>query len=76
MKTRKVVVLPYDERWKTEFEVIKGELQNGVADKMDIRNLREYLIGAKQIALADVNNDGASNICDLVATIKTINNRK
>ena len=32
MKTRKVVVLPYNENWKTEFEAIKQELEGAVGD--------------------------------------------
>jgi GrpB-like predicted nucleotidyltransferase (UPF0157 family) len=32
MKTRKVVVLPYDRAWKSSFEDIKAEIENALGD--------------------------------------------
>lgn len=32
MKTKKVVVLPYDEAWQNEFEVIKDEIESAIGD--------------------------------------------
>ena len=32
MKTRKVIVLPYDSTWKSDFEKIKAEIENAVGD--------------------------------------------
>ena len=32
MKTAKVIVLPYNKAWKTEFEQIKGELLDAIGD--------------------------------------------
>lgn len=49
---------------------------DGIGDKADITNFREFLIGKKNVALTNVNNDGNSDICDLVAIVNTINNRK
>ena len=32
MRTTKVIVLPYDEHWKTDFEKIKSELESAIGD--------------------------------------------
>ena len=32
MKTRKVVVLPYDVAWQSAFEKIKGEIKESIGD--------------------------------------------
>ena len=32
MKTKKVVVLPYDEAWQNEFEAIKDEIESAIGD--------------------------------------------
>ena len=32
MKTRKVIVLPYDSTWKSDFEKIKAKIENAVGD--------------------------------------------
>ena len=34
MKTAKVVVLPYDTAWKSDFEKIKNEIESVVGDKL------------------------------------------
>ena len=32
MRTRKVVVLPYDAAWQSAFEKIKGEIEEAIGD--------------------------------------------
>ena len=33
MQTKKVIVLPYDKAWKTEFEAIRSELEAALGDR-------------------------------------------
>ena len=32
MRTSKVIVMPYDKEWQTDFEKIKNELENAIGD--------------------------------------------
>lgn len=34
MKTKRVIVMPYDERWSEEFEVIKNELEQVIGNDL------------------------------------------
>ena len=41
MKTKKVIVLPYDPKWKTDFEKIKREIADILGDlAMSIEHVR------------------------------------
>ena len=60
MKTAKVVVLPYNKAWKTEFEQIKGELWDAIGD---------LIIGIEHIGSTSVEGMSAKPCIDLDVVI-------
>ena len=61
MKTRKVIVLPYDEAWKTAFEAIKAEIESA---------LGELILGIEHVGSTSVKGMSAKPCIDLDVIIK------
>lgn len=61
MKTRKVIVLPYDEAWKTAFESIKSEIESA---------LGELILGIEHVGSTSVEGMSAKPCIDLDVIIK------
>ena len=61
MKTRKVIVLPYDEAWKTAFEAIKAEIESA---------LGELILGIEHVGSTSVEGMFAKPCIDLDVIIK------
>ena len=61
MKTRKVIVLPYDEAWQTAFEVIRAEIE---------RALGELILGIEHVGSTSVMGMSAKPCIDLDVIIK------
>ena len=61
MKTRKVIVLPYDEAWKTAFEAIKAEIESA---------LGESILGIEHVGSTSVEGMSAKPCIDLDVIIK------
>ena len=61
MKTRKVIVLPYDESWKTAFEAIKAEIESA---------LGELILGIEHVGSTSVEGMSAKPCIDLDVIIK------
>ena len=61
MKTRKVVVLPYDRAWKSAFEDIKSEIENVLGD---------LIIGVEHIGSTSVEGMSAKPCIDLDVVIR------
>ena len=61
MKTRKVVVLPYDEAWKSAFEDIKAEIESA---------LGELIIGIEHVGSTSVEGMSAKPCIDLDVIIE------
>ena len=61
MKTRKVIVLPYDEAWKTAFEAIKAEIESA---------LGELILGIEHVGSTSVEGMSAKPCIDLDVIIK------
>lgn len=61
MKTRKVVVLPYDRAWKSAFEDIKAEIENA---------LGELIIGIEHVGSTSVEGMSAKPCIDLDVVIE------
>ena len=61
MKTRKVIVLPYDEAWKTAFEAIKAEIESA---------LGELILGIEHVGSTSVDGMSAKPCIDLDVIIK------
>lgn len=61
MRTTKVVVLPYDEKWKTDFEKIKKELEQAVGD---------LIIGIEHVGSTSVEGLSAKPCIDIDIIIK------
>ena len=61
MKTRKVVVLPYDRAWKSAFEDIKAEIENALGD---------LIIGIEHVGSTSVEGMSAKPCIDLDVVIE------
>ena len=61
MKTRKVIVLPYDEAWKTAFEAIKSEIESA---------LGKLILGIEHVGSTSVEGMSAKPCIDLDVIIK------
>ena len=61
MKTRKVVVLPYDVAWQSAFEKIKGEIEEAIGDS---------IIGIEHIGSTSVEGMSAKPCIDIDVIIK------
>ncbi|MBE6551290.1 MAG: GrpB family protein [Ruminococcaceae bacterium] len=61
MKTRKVVVLPYDSAWRSAFERIKGEIEEAVGD---------LIIGIEHVGSTSVEGMSAKPCIDIDVIIK------
>ena len=61
MKTKKVIVLPYDSRWKTYFEQIKYEIERVTAD---------VIIGIEHVGSTSVEGMSAKPCIDIDVIIK------
>ena len=61
MRTRKVVVLPYDEAWQSAFEKIKGEIEEAIGD---------LIIGIEHIGSTSVKEMSAKPCIDIDVIIE------
>ena len=61
MRTAKVVVLPYDKRWKTAFEEIKQELEQAIGD---------LVVGIEHVGSTSVEGLSAKPCIDIDVVIK------
>ena len=61
MRTKKVVVLPYDRTWKSDFEEIKREIEGAIGDLM---------IGIEHVGSTSVEGMSAKPIIDIDVIIK------
>lgn len=61
MKTRKVVVLPYDRAWKSAFEDIKSDIENALGD---------LIIGIEHVGSTSVEGMSAKPCIDLDVVIE------
>ncbi|MBQ3200689.1 MAG: GrpB family protein, partial [Clostridia bacterium] len=61
MRTRKVVVLPYDVAWQSAFETIKGEIQEAIG---------ELIIGIEHIGSTSVEGLSAKPCIDIDVVIR------
>lgn len=61
MKTKKVIVLPYDEAWATEFEIIRAELESA---------LRDSILGIEHVGSTSVKGLSAKPCIDVDVVIK------
>ena len=61
MKTKKVIVLPYDRAWKSAFEEIKLEIENAIGD---------LIIGIEHVGSTSVEGTSAKPCIDIDVIIK------
>ena len=61
---KKVIVMPYDETWKTEYEKIKEELE---------KELKEHIIGIEHVGSTSVEGLAAKPVIDIDIIIKDYN---
>ena len=61
MKTRKVIVLPYDQAWKSAFEAIKKEIKEAIGD---------LIIGIEHVGSTSVEGMSAKPCIDIDVIIK------
>lgn len=61
MRTAKVLVLPYDRTWKSDFEEIKAEIENAIGD---------FIIGIEHVGSTSVEGMSAKPCIDLDVIIK------
>ena len=61
MRTTKVIVLPYDEKWKIDFEKIKSELENSIGD---------LIVGIEHVGSTSVEGLSAKPCIDIDVVIK------
>ena len=61
MRTKKVVVLPYDRTWKVAFEEIKREIEGAIGD---------FIIGIEHVGSTSVEGLSAKPIIDIDVIIK------
>ena len=76
MKTAKVVVLPYDTAWKSDFEKIKNEIESVVGDKIiaieHVGSTSVEGLSAKPCIDIDVVIKDYSVFCDVVKGLESI----
>ena len=63
MRTKKVIVLPYDSAWKSDFEKIKAEIADAIGD---------LIIGIEHIGSTSVEGMSAKPCIDIDVIIKDI----
>ena len=61
MKTRRVVVLPYDPKWKSDFEAIRREIEDAVGD---------LIVGIEHVGSTSVEGLSAKPCIDIDVVIK------
>ena len=61
MKTKRVVVLPYDAKWKSDFEKIKQEIENALGD---------LIVGVEHVGSTSVDGLSAKPCIDIDVVIK------
>ena len=61
MRTRKVIVLPYDVVWQSAFETIKGEIQEAIGD---------FIIGIEHVGSTSVEGMSAKPCIDIDVIIQ------
>ena len=61
MKTKKVVVLPYDKAWKSDFDKIKNEIEEAIGD---------LIIGIEHVGSTSVEGMSAKPCIDIDVVIK------
>ncbi|MBQ3076606.1 MAG: GrpB family protein [Clostridia bacterium] len=61
MRTRKVVVLPYDAAWQSAFEKIKGEIEEAIGD---------FILGIEHVGSTSVEGMSAKPCIDLDVVIE------
>lgn len=61
MRTKKVVVLPYDRRWKSDFEKIKAEIEDAIGD---------LILGIEHVGSTAVEGMSAKPCIDLDVIIR------
>ncbi|MDO4739652.1 MAG: GrpB family protein [Eubacteriales bacterium] len=61
MKTKQVVVLPYDAKWKSDFDAIRQEIENAVGD---------LIIGVEHVGSTSVEGLSAKPCIDIDVVIK------
>ena len=61
MRTRKVIVLPYDRAWQSAFEKIKGEIEKAIGD---------FIIGIEHVGSTAVEGMSAKPCIDLDVIIR------
>ena len=61
MKTKRVVVLPYDAKWKSDFETIKQEIENAIG---------HLIIGVEHVGSTSVEGLSAKPCIDIDVIIK------
>ena len=61
MKTRRVIVLPYDEAWKSAFESIKAELESALGD---------LIVGIEHVGSTSVEGMSAKPCIDIDVIIR------
>ena len=61
MKTRKVVVLPYDVAWQSAFEKIKGEIEEAIGD---------LIVGIEHVGSTSVEGMSAKPCIDIDVVIE------
>lgn len=76
MRTKKVVVLPYDETWKLSFEKIKREIESAVGDLIvgieHVGSTAVYGLSAKPIIDIDVIIKDYSVLDEVISRLKNI----
>ena len=61
MKTKRVVVLPYDAKWKSDFEIIKQEIEKAIG---------HFIIGVEHVGSTSVEGLSAKPCIDIDVVIK------
>ena len=61
MKTKRVVVLPYDAKWKSDFENIKQEIEHAIGD---------LIVGVEHVGSTSVDGLSAKPCIDIDVVIK------
>lgn len=61
MRTSKVIVMPYDKKWQTDFEKIKFELENAIGD---------LILGIEHVGSTSVQGMSAKPCIDIDVVIK------
>lgn len=61
MKTKKVIVVPYDESWKSAFEAIRAEIESAAG---------EWIVGVEHVGSTSVEGMSAKPCIDIDVVIK------